>query len=70
MANKRHALSPREDKGDREGIPHTHPTPQVIRPELFLESGYSYLARCVDVSWGFRMTKRRAKHVGQKAMKA
>ena len=26
----------REDKGDREGIPHTHPIPQVIRLELFL----------------------------------
>ena len=29
----------REDKGDREGIPHTHPIPYVIRLELFLESG-------------------------------
>ena len=32
----------REDKGDREGIPHTHPIdpiPLVIRLELFLESG-------------------------------
>ena len=29
----------REDKGDREGIPHIHPIPQVIRLELFLESG-------------------------------
>ena len=29
----------REDKGDREGIPNTHPIPQVIRLELFLESG-------------------------------
>ena len=29
----------REDKGDREGIPHTHPIPKVIRLELFLESG-------------------------------
>ena len=29
----------REDKGDREGIPHTHPFPQVIRLELVLESG-------------------------------
>ena len=29
-------LIPREDKGDREGIPHTHPIPQVIRLELFL----------------------------------
>ena len=28
----------REDKG-REGIPHTHPIPQLIRLELFLESG-------------------------------
>ena len=26
----------REVKGDSEGIPHTHPTPQVIRLELFL----------------------------------
>ena len=26
----------REDKGDREGIPHTHPIPWVIRLELFL----------------------------------
>ena len=26
----------REDKGDREGILHTHPIPQVIRLELFL----------------------------------
>ena len=25
----------REDKGDREGILHTHPIPQVIRLELF-----------------------------------
>ena len=30
---------PREDKGDREGIPHTYPIPQVIRLESFLESG-------------------------------
>ena len=29
-------LSTREDKGDRESIPHTHPIPQVIRLELFL----------------------------------
>ena len=29
----------REDKGDREGILHTHLIPQVIRLELFLESG-------------------------------
>ena len=26
----------REDEGDREGIPHTHPIPEVIRFELFL----------------------------------
>ena len=32
--------------------------------------GISYLARGVDVSWRFRMTKRRAKHVGREAMKA
>ena len=32
-------LKPREDKGDREGIPNTHPIPKVIRLELFLESG-------------------------------
>ena len=32
-------LLPREDKGDREGIPHTHPIPYVIRLELVLESG-------------------------------
>ena len=38
--------------------------------ELILESGKSYIARCVDVSWRFRMTERRAKHVGRKAMKA
>ena len=60
----------REDKGDREGIPHTHPIPKVIRLELFLELGYSYFARCVDVSWRLRITKRCAKHVGRKAMKA
>ena len=30
---------PREDKGDREGITHTHHIPSVIRLELFLESG-------------------------------
>ena len=24
----------REDKGDREGIPHTHPIPKVIRLEF------------------------------------
>ena len=29
----------RQDKGDREGIPHTHPITLVIRLELFLESG-------------------------------
>ena len=57
-------LIPREDKEDREG------KGNVIRLELFLESGYSYLARCVDVSWRFRMTKRRAKHVGRNSMKA
>ena len=33
------SIQAREDKGEREGIPHTHPTPQVIRLELFLESG-------------------------------
>ena len=33
------AFDSREDKGDREGIRHTHPIPQVIRLELFLESG-------------------------------
>ena len=38
---------PREDKGDREGIPHTHPIPQVIRLELFLESG-------LRAAWMFR----------------
>ena len=44
---------------------------QVGRQELFLESGSkNYLACSVDVSWRFRMTKRRAKHVGRKAMKA
>ena len=32
-----YSLRTREDKGDREGIPHTHPIPQVIRLELFLE---------------------------------
>ena len=32
-------FEPRKDKGDREGIPHTHPIPQVIRLEFFLESG-------------------------------
>ena len=57
-------------KGDREGIPNIHPIPYVIRLELFLESGKSYSARGVDVSWRFRMTKRRAKHVGREAMKA
>ena len=29
----------KEDKVDREGIPDTHPIPQVTRLELFLESG-------------------------------
>ena len=29
-------MDAREDKGDREGIPHTHPIPQVIGLELFL----------------------------------
>ena len=28
-------IQAREDKGDREGIPHTHPIPQVIRLEFF-----------------------------------
>ena len=31
--------APRDYKGDREGIPHIHPIPWVIRLELFLESG-------------------------------
>ena len=31
-----HRFNSREDKGDREGIPHTHPIPQVIRLDLFL----------------------------------
>ena len=30
-ATKRKPPESREDKGDREGIPHTHPIPQVIR---------------------------------------
>ena len=29
-------MDARDDKGDREGIPHTHPIPQVIGLELFL----------------------------------
>ena len=32
-------VTSREDNGNREGIPHTHPIPQVIRLDLFLESG-------------------------------
>ena len=32
-------LKPRDYKGDREDIPHTHPIPKVIRLELFLELG-------------------------------
>ena len=28
----------REDKGDREGIPHTHPIPQVIRLDFFYKT--------------------------------
>ena len=32
----RRQWTPREDKGDREGIPHIHPIPKVIRLELFL----------------------------------
>ena len=32
-------LVSREDKGDREGIPHKYPVPYVIRLELLLESG-------------------------------
>ena len=31
-----YCIQSKEDKGDREGIPHTHPIPQVIRLELFL----------------------------------
>ena len=41
----------REDKGDREGIPHTHPTPQVIRLELFLKWGRKVTSRA---AWMFR----------------
>ena len=33
---KKNYISTREDKGDREGILHTHPIPQVIHLELFL----------------------------------
>ena len=33
---KNDLIKPREDKGDREGIPHTHPIPLVNRLELFL----------------------------------
>ena len=38
MANWRSLITlvTREDKRDREGIPYTHPIPQVIRLELFL----------------------------------
>ena len=32
-------LKTREDRGDREGSPHTHPIPEVIRLELVLVSG-------------------------------
>ena len=56
-------------KGTEKASP-IHTLPLVIRLELFLESGYGYLARCVDVSWRFRVTKRRAKHVGRTAKKA
>ena len=35
-SSPRQSHKPREDKGDREGIPHTHLIPQVIRLELFL----------------------------------
>ena len=34
--HRHHNGSAREDKGDRDGIPHTLPIPQVIRLELFL----------------------------------
>ena len=33
---RKHRVQAREDKGDREGILHTHPIQQVIRLELFL----------------------------------
>ena len=29
-------MTPREDKGEREGIPHTHPILKVIRLKIFL----------------------------------
>ena len=36
LTNVNKQLKPREDKGDRKGIPHRHLIPQVIRLELFL----------------------------------
>ena len=33
---KAYRFQARDYKGDREGIPHIHPIPQVIRLELFL----------------------------------
>ena len=39
MSDSPDTCGPREDKGDRDRFPHTRPIPQVIRLELFLESG-------------------------------
>ena len=36
LSFSRNYKQPREDKGEREGIPHTHPIPWAIRLELFL----------------------------------
>ena len=36
LSFSRNYKQPREDKGEREGIPHTHPIPWVFRLELFL----------------------------------
>ena len=61
------SFRPREDKGDREGIPNIHPIPQVIRLELFLrhtDSKGDYrqqpttLRECVPRGWPTLRTTR------------
>ena len=46
-----YCIQSKEDKGDREGIPHTHPIPQVIRLELFLRPQIPKGIRKQSITW-------------------
>jgi len=60
----------REDKGDREGMPPYTPYSIGNSSRVIFRIGIKLPRALRGCLWRFRMTKRRAKHVGRKATKA